>query len=243
MKTLIRISAFCLAIALFNSNDMYAQIGGNTYAAGDQNLGDLDQLDQTISMAVRLETILQLNAPDDSNVSFSFDEMEEFKKGINGNNPTNGGQFVSDGVHNGVNLFSVDATVNWKLDWRADAQEAYILGNNNGNNREQRFLLNNVGAIVGTGVSNNNLEPMDDGAIALTNFDVTILKRADGSSNIGQGSDNKFRIKWRVGTKEQPNKNNTPAMNPLSILEQQIGSEAYEFDVIFTLSQDDPWIQ
>ncbi|MBK8045553.1 MAG: hypothetical protein IPK21_24610 [Haliscomenobacter sp.] len=34
-----------------------------------------------------------------------------------------------------------------------------------------------------------------------------------------------------------------PLMNGASLLEQKIGSESFKFEVVFTLSQDDPWVK
>ncbi|MBK8043381.1 MAG: hypothetical protein IPK21_12425 [Haliscomenobacter sp.] len=81
-------------------------------------------------VTINLETILQLNGPKDANVAFIFDEIEEFKKGIRGEDPTMNGLYKSAGVTNGVQNFSVAATVNWKLDWRLDGDE--VLGVNAG---------------------------------------------------------------------------------------------------------------
>ena len=230
------IFTFCFAAISF------AQINNNNYGAGDQNMGDLDVLEQEISVCVELETILQLHAPDDPSVCFVFDEMEEFKQGLKAENPTNGGAFISDGVKNGIHQFGVDATVNWKLDWRADINGDFVKGENWSGNRKQKLAINNIGAKFSTDRARNMIQPTDNGAVALTNRDFTIIKRKNGHSNIGAKEDNKFEVIWRVGTQERPQRSSSPKMNEQSLLEQQIGSEAFKFDVIFTLSQDDPWI-
>ena len=243
MKTLVKIStlAVLLTVSLFNMT--FAQIGGNTYGAGDGNLGDLDELEKSITVSINLETILQLHGPDDPSVSFVFDEMDEFKSGIKAEDPTNGGSYVSDGVTNGVHKYGVDATVNWKLDWKADIDADFVKGQNTSGNRAQTLAINNVGAKFRTDGALNDIVPADKGAVALTKDDFTIIKRAANASNIGGADANKFLMNWRVGTKETPENAGTPKMNEKSLLDQQIGSEAFKFDVIFTLSQDDPWIQ
>ncbi len=219
-----------------------AQVKNNNFNAGDQNMGDLDILEQEIAVSVNLETILQLHAPADASVSFIFDEMEEFKQGIKAENPTNGGAYTSNGVRNGIHRFGVDATVNWKLDWRADINGDHVRGENWEGNRRQKLMINNIGAKFSTDRASNEIQPTDNGAVALSNRDFTIIKRKNGHSNIGDANDNQFEVAWRVGTQEKTQRGSTPRMNEKSLLEQQIGSEAFKFDVVFTLSQDDPWI-
>lgn len=243
MKTLVKISTFAILFTLSFSNFSFAQISGNTYGAGDGNLGDLDELEKNISVSINLETILQLHGPEDPSVSFIFDEMEEFKQGIKAEDPTNGGTFVSEGVKNGIHNFGVDATVNWKLDWRADVDGNFVKGANSNGNREQKLAINNIGAKFNTSNATNKIEATDEGAIALLSDDFTVIKREQNKSNIGDSKANQFSLAWRVGTQESPAKSSTPSMNSKSLLEQQIGSEAFTFDVLFTLSQDDPWIQ
>lgn len=230
-----------LFFALFAAT-MNAQIRNNNFASGDQNMGDLDVLEQEIAVSVKLETILQLHAPEDASVSFVFDEMEEFKQGIKAERPRNGGAYKSKGVQNGIHRFGVDATVNWKQDWKADINGDHVRGENWSGNRRQKLAINNIGAKFSTDRARNEIVPTDNGAVALSNRDFTIIKRKNGHSNIGEASDNQFEVIWRVGTQERPQRGSTPRMNEKSLLEQQIGSEAFKFDVIFTLSQDDPWI-
>ncbi|MBP9873192.1 MAG: hypothetical protein KBC60_04095, partial [Haliscomenobacter sp.] len=62
-------------------------------------------------------------------------------------------------------------------------------------------------------------------------------------SNIGDHDDNQFSVAWRVGTMERASNSATPSMNGASLLEQKIGSESFKFEVVFTLSQDDPWVK
>nr|MBX2870950.1 hypothetical protein [Saprospiraceae bacterium] len=123
-----------------------------------------------------------------------------------------------------------------------DISGDHVRGENWSGNRRQKLAINNIGAKFSTDRARNEIVPTDNGAVALSNRDFTIIKRKNGHSNIGEAADNQFEVKWRVGTQERPQRGSTPRMNEKSLLEQQIGSEAFKFDVIFTLSQDDPWI-
>ena len=243
MKLLVKISTLVVLLTVAFFNTSFAQINGDTFESGDENLGDLDELEQSIAVSINLETILQLHGPEDPSVSFVFDEMEEFKQGIKAEDPTNGDTYVSEGVTNGIHDFSVDATVNWKVDWRADIDGDFVEGVNTGGNRDQKLAINNVGAKFVTDEATNQIEATDTEAIALSSDDFTVITRAENTSNIGDANANRFSLAWRVGTQETPENSSTPAMNTESLLTQQIGSEAFMFDVIFTLSQDDPWIQ
>ena len=110
MKTTIKLSLALAAAILVFAQAANAQVSGNSYAGGDRNQGDLDKLQQSVGVTINLETILQLNGPKDANVAFIFDEIEEFKKGIRGEDPTMNGLYKSAGVTNGVQNFSVAAT-------------------------------------------------------------------------------------------------------------------------------------
>ena len=241
MKTTIKLSLALAAAILVFAQAANAQVSGNSYAGGDRNQGDLDKLQQSVGVTINLETILQLNGPKDANVAFIFDEIEEFKKGIRGEDPTMNGLYKSAGVTNGVQNFSVAATVNWKLDWRADVDGDEVLGVNAGGERKQTLALNNVGAKFATDSRINR--PTDEGAVALSSKDFTVIKRAGSESNIGDHDDNQFSVAWRVGTMERASNSSSPSMNGASLLEQKIGSESFKFEVVFTLSQDDPWVK
>ncbi|MBK8044280.1 MAG: hypothetical protein IPK21_17465 [Haliscomenobacter sp.] len=247
MRTLIKISMTLAAAVLFFGQVVHAQVATRSMVIDDDDRGDLhdrgdlDKLEQQARVSINLEKILQLFGPREAGVTFVFDEIEEFKKGIRAEDPTMNGLYKSAGVTNGIQEFSVAATVNWKLDWHAELGGGSILGSNAGGARKQTLALNNIGAKIATIGKINR--PTDEGAIALRSQDFTIIKRAGNQSNIGDQDINQFKVAWRVGTMERPSKSATPSMNSASLLEQKIGSETFKFDVVFTLSQDDPWVR
>lgn len=147
-------------------------------------------------------------------VSFTFDEMTEYKNGI-----INQGQ---------TTFIRIGAVIDWKLQFKAD--QSIFYGENNPSNQME---LNNVGVVVVSSGTNQ-----DDGSnilnyakvspIALESNDVTLMTKGT-MSNRGYENRNSFTMNWEMGTKRGN-------MNSESILQQMLESDTYVVNIILTLS-------
>jgi len=157
---------------------------------------------------------LAINIISGQSIVFLFDDMNEYMNGIMG-----AGQ---------VTYIRVLSVTDWQLQFKAD--QVMFYGTNDASNT---MPLNNVGVIV-TSVGTN----LDDGSnivnnaknipLALESTDVLLL--TNGSlTNKGGGLRNTFTFDWECGTMRGN-------MNPLSILEQHLGSDTYNLNVVLTLS-------
>lgn len=157
---------------------------------------------------------LAINIVSGQSIVFLFDDMNEYMNGI-----MNAGQ---------VTYVRVLSVTDWQLQFKADQTMFY--GTFDASNT---MPLNNVGVIV-TSVGTN----LDDGSnivnnaknlpLALESSDVLLLTKGS-LTNKGGGLRNTFTFDWECGTMRGN-------MNPLSILEQHLGSDTYNLNVVLTLS-------
>lgn len=147
-------------------------------------------------------------------VSFTFDEMTEYKNGI-----INQGQ---------TTFIRIGAVIDWKLQFKAD--QTIFYGENNPSNQME---LNNVGVVVVSSGTNQ-----DDGSniinyakvtpIALESNDVILMTKGT-MSNRGYENRNSFTMNWEMGTKRGN-------MNSESMLQQMLEADTYIVNIILTLS-------
>jgi len=157
---------------------------------------------------------LAINIVSGHSIVFLFDDMNEYMNGI-----MNAGQ---------VTYVRVLSVTDWQLQFKAD--QAMFYGTFDASNT---MPLNNVGVIV-TSVGTN----LDDGSnivnnaknlpLALESSDVLLLTKGS-LTNKGGGLRNTFTFDWECGTMRGN-------MNPLSILEQHLGSDTYNLNVVLTLT-------
>lgn len=157
---------------------------------------------------------LSINILSGQSIVFVFDEIEEY---ING---------IMDAGH--VTYIRVLSISDWQLQFKAD--QVMFYGTADATNT---MALNNVGVIV-TSVGSN----LDDGSnlinyaknlpFALESTDVLLLTKGS-LSNKGGGLRNTFTFSWETGTMRGN-------MNPVSMLDQHLGSDTYNLNVVLTLS-------
>lgn len=157
---------------------------------------------------------LEINILSGQSIVFVFDDMTEYMNGI-----MNAGH---------VSYIRVLSIYNWQLHFKAD--QVMFYGTADATNT---MPLNNIGLIV-TSVGSN----LDDGSniisyaknlpLALESTDVLLLTKG-ALSNKGGGLRNTFTFAWECGTMRGN-------MNPISMLDQHLGSDIYNLNVVLTLS-------
>jgi hypothetical protein len=157
---------------------------------------------------------LVINIVSGQSIEFVFDEFDEYVNGISG-----GGQST---------IIRIGAIYDWKLQFKADQDMFY--GTNDPTNQME---LNNVGVmVVSTGTNQDDGSNITNYAkfapVALDDIDVTLMEKG-ALTNKGYGIENSFFLNWEMGTR---NGN----MNPLTMLEQYLGSDTYTLNIILTLS-------
>lgn len=147
-------------------------------------------------------------------VQFHFNEIEEYKNGIQ-----NEGQST---------FIRIGSVYDWTLQFKAD--QAMFYGNGDPSNQME---LNNVGVIVvNTGTN------QDDGSniinyarnvpLALDDDDVTLMTRGT-QTNKGYGIKNAFTLNWEMGTMRGN-------MNNISMIEQMLNADTYILNIILTVT-------
>jgi hypothetical protein len=157
---------------------------------------------------------LVINIVSGQSIEFVFDEFDEYVNGISG-----AGQST---------FIRIGAIYDWKLQFKADQDMFY--GTNDPSNQME---LNNVGVmVVSTGTNQDDGSNITNFAkfapVALDDIDVTLMEKG-AQTNKGYGIENSFILNWEMGTR---NGN----MNPLTMLEQSLGSDTYTLNIILTLS-------
>ena len=157
---------------------------------------------------------LVINILNGQSIVFVFDEMSEYMNGI-----MNAGH---------VTFIRIGSIYDWKLQFNADQVMFYGTGN-----PSNTMALNNVGVIV-TSVGTHQ----DDGThlisyakvvpLALESAAVTLLTKGS-ISNKGYALRNSFTLGWEIGTRRGN-------MNPIRMLEQNLGADTYNLNVVLTLS-------
>lgn len=157
---------------------------------------------------------LAINIVSGQSILFRFDDMSEYINGI-----------MNAGHSTFIRVLSIE---DWQLQFKADQIEFYGTGS-----PANTIPLNNVGVIVVSTGTNP-----DDGSsivnlaqtlpLALESVDVTLLTKGTGS-NIGGGLRNAFTLNWEMGTLRGN-------MNPNTMLDQHLGADIYNLDIILTVS-------
>lgn len=156
---------------------------------------------------------LYINIFSGQSIEFVFDEFDEYINGI-----SNAGQST---------FIRIGAIYDWKLQFKADEIIFY------GTDPTHQMELNNVGLVVesnGTNQDNgtNIINYAQNIPLALESNDVTLLTPGT-QSNKGYANENRFTLKWEMGTRL----NN---MNPNRMLDQNLSPDTYTLNIILTLS-------
>jgi hypothetical protein len=156
---------------------------------------------------------LVINIVSGYDIEFVFDEMSEYINGI-----PNAGQST---------YIRIGAIYDWRLQFKADEIIFY------GTDPSHMMELNNVGLVVESNGTNQ-----DDGSniinyakfapVALESDDVTILTKGS-LSNRGYHIENRFTLKWEMGTR-------LGNMNPVRMIDQMLSADIYTLNIILTLS-------
>lgn len=157
---------------------------------------------------------LAINIVTGQSILFRFDEMSEYINGI-----------MNAGHSTFIRILSI---YDWQLQFKADQIMFYGTGN-----PANTIPLNNVGLIiVSTGINPDDGSSIINNAqtlpLALESTDVTLLTKGTGT-NIGGGLRNSFTLNWEMGTLRGN-------MNPNTMLDQHLGADIYNLDIILTVS-------
>ncbi len=199
-----------------------------------------------IPVSVNLNQVLRMTITNGGNIEFVFNTINDYKTGISAATATTGVMYETD--------FTVSSSTRWKLTYGSET--ATFQGTDD---PTHTLALDNVGfKLTESGV--HNFEPDAQGASSAELYsqptnggaevaaleaypkvliaDNNQLGAAVGHSDAGDGSDNRFKMSWRVGTKESQGL--TTAMNAVAIIDQSPSPapDRYVANVLFDLEID-----
>ena len=196
-----------------------------------------------IPLGVTLVQILRIHVPNGGNIEFVFNDIDDFKNGINSiATPAGNGFYDSD--------VQIASSTEWQLDM--GAEDATFIGTDNPANIA--FTLDNVGFtcdwnvvnaaantccaaasdVSRTGAYTANISAAGvrgtpQALLQYLGAGTVILFTSGTGGNGGDVTDNNFTIHWAAGTQEG-------TMNATSILDQNITPDRYVTNVFLELT-------
>jgi len=189
-----------------------------TASAFAQSFNYVDQT-QTVTVNANLYTVFQLNLVSGDEITFNFEDFDDYKNGIANTTTTQ---------------LTVNSSTDWKLNVKAESANLTYDGNN--------IPIDNVGVSLATSgtytVGGANYVNNADGsanAKGLTTTDQTLIE-AGTAHNIGDATQNILDLTWYMGTKNG-------SMRAESMFDQLTRGDfptggPYTANVTFTLTQD-----
>jgi hypothetical protein len=189
-----------------------------TASAFAQSFNYVDQT-QTVTVNANLYTVFQLNLVSGDEITFNFEDFDDYKNGIANTTTTQ---------------LTVNSSTDWKLNVKAESANLTYDGNN--------IPIDNVGVSLATSgtytVGDANYVNNADGsanAKGLTTSDQTLIE-AGTAHNIGDATQNILDLTWYMGTKNG-------SMRAESMFDQLTRGDfptggPYTANVTFTLTQD-----
>ena len=189
-----------------------------TASAFAQSFNYVDQT-QTVTVNANLYTVFQLNLVSGDEITFNFEDFDDYKNGIANTTTTQ---------------LTVNSSTDWKLNVKAESANLTYDGNN--------IPIDNVGVSLATSGTytagaNNYVNNAAGSANAkgLTTTDQTLIE-AGTAHNIGDATQNILDLTWYMGTKNG-------SMRAESMFDQLTRGDfptggPYTANVTFTLTQD-----